>query len=56
MNAASGIFLLGDLVYHAVLGIVGHFLSHPFSLRHLFQVVAPGLLLIVVLSSTQCEA
>ena len=43
MNAASGIFLLGDLVYHAVLGIVGHFLSHPFSLRRLFQVVAPGL-------------
>ena len=43
MNAASGIFLLGGLVYHAVLDIVGHFLSRPFSLRHLFQVVALGL-------------
>ena len=42
MNAASGIFLLGDLIYHAVLGIVSHFLSRLFSLGRLLQVVAPG--------------
>ena len=41
MNAASGVFLLGDLVYHAVLGIVSHFLNRQFSFWRLFQVVAP---------------
>ena len=43
MIAASEVFLLGDLIYHAVLGIVSHFLSCPFSFRRLLQVVAPGL-------------
>ena len=43
MNAASGIFLLGDLIYHAVLGIVSHFLGRPFAFWCPIQVFAPGL-------------
>ena len=43
MIAASGVFLLGDLIYHAVIGIVRHFRSRPFSFARLFQVFAPGL-------------
>ena len=33
---------MGDLIYHAVLGIVSHFLSRPFSFGRLLQDVAPG--------------
>ncbi len=42
MIAASGVFLLGDLIYHAVIDINSHVLSHPFSFGRLFQVFAPG--------------
>ena len=43
MIAASGVFLLGDLIYHAVIGIVSHFLGRPSSFGRLSQVFAPGL-------------
>lgn len=43
MTAASGVFLLAEPVYHAVLGIVSHFLGRPFPFGRLFEVVAPGL-------------
>ena len=43
MNAASGVFLLGDLISHVLIGLVSHFLSRPFSFGRLFQVFAPGL-------------
>ena len=43
MIAALGVFLLGDLIYHAVLGMVSHLLSRPFSFGRLLQVVARGL-------------
>ena len=43
MIAASGVFLLGDLIYHAVIGIVSYFPNRPFSYGRPFQVVAPGL-------------
>ena len=42
MIAALGVFLLGDLIYHAVLGMVSHLLSRPFSFGRLLQVFAPG--------------
>ena len=38
MIAASGVFLLRDLIYHAVLRIVSHFLSRSFAFGRLFQV------------------
>ena len=43
MNAAFGVFLLTDLVYRAVLGIVRNFLCRPFAFGRLFQVFAPDL-------------
>ena len=43
MIAASGVFLLGDLICHTVIGIVSHFLSRPFSFGRLFQVFAASL-------------
>ena len=43
MNAALGVFLLTDLIYRAVLGIVCRFLSRPFAFGRLFQVFAPDL-------------
>ena len=41
MIAAQGVFLLRDLIYHAILRIVSHFLSRPFAAECLFQVFAP---------------
>ncbi len=38
MIAASGVFLLRDLIYHAVFGIVSHFLSRPSAFGRIFQV------------------
>ena len=43
MIAAPGVFLLGGLIYHAVIGIVSYFPNRPFSFGRPFQVVAPGL-------------
>ena len=43
MNAALGVFLLTDLIYHAVLSIVGYFLSRPLTFGLLSQVFAPDL-------------
>ena len=43
MIAASGVFLLDGLIYHAVIGIVSYFPNHPFSFGRPFQVFAPGL-------------
>ena len=43
MNAALGAFLLTDLVYRAVLGIVLHFLGRLFAFERLFQAFVPDL-------------
>jgi len=43
VNAALGVFLLTDLIYRAVLGIVCRFLGLPFAFGRLFQVFAPDL-------------
>ena len=40
MIAAAGAFLLRDLIYHPVLGLVSHFPSRPPSFERLFQVLA----------------
>ncbi len=42
MIAASGVFLLGGLIYHAVIGVVSYFPNPPFSFGRPSQVVAPG--------------
>ena len=43
MIAASGVFLLGGLIYQAVIGIVSYCPNRPFSFGRPLQVVAPGL-------------
>ena len=47
MKAASGAFLLTDLIYHAVLGMVRYFLGRPFpfvfALMSSHQPSLPGL-------------
>ena len=43
MHAALGVFLLTDLIYHAVLSIVRHFLGRPLAFGRLFQGFAPDL-------------
>ena len=39
MIAASGVFLLRDLIYLAVIRIVSLFLSRPFAFGRLFQIL-----------------
>ena len=59
MIAASGIFLLRDLIYLAVIRIVSHFLSRPFAFGHLFQVflfIAPKRTSEVLPSPPTCKA
>ena len=43
MNAALGLFLLTDLIYRALLGIVRHFLGRSFAFGRPFQVFAADL-------------
>ena len=42
MNVASGVFLLTDLIYHAVLGMVRYFLGRPFPFAFCAHVFPPA--------------